>query len=106
MQDISILKKTLEEIEKGTELAVVTITKSSGSTPRNKATQMTVLKDGKIIGTIGGGPLEKNIIEVAKQAIDKGESESINIPLDTQGVEMICRGEVDIFIKVYDFHSS
>lgn len=101
MQDISILKRTLEEIEKGTELALITITNSSGSTPRNKGTQMAVLKDGSIIGTIGGGSLEKRVIELAKEAIAKGESESVNLPLDTQGVEMICGGEVDIFIKVY-----
>ncbi len=60
MSEISILKETLELAEKGIKLALVTVTSSQGSTPGVVGgAQMTVLEDGSIIGTVGGGALEK-----------------------------------------------
>lgn len=101
MGDLSVMKKVLEDINNGKELAVATITKSEGSTPRGIGTMMAVLEDGSIYGTIGGGALEKHIIELCIGAIREGNSKSINLPLDTKGVEMICGGEVEVFIDVY-----
>lgn len=101
MADIIVMKKALEKIEQGEELAIVTITKAEGSTPRREGAMMLVLKDGKIFGTVGGGSVENRIIELSIEAIKKGKSSSINIPLDESGVDMICGGEVDVFIDVY-----
>lgn len=101
MSDVFVLKKTLELIENGTELALVTITDSKGSTPRKKGAQMVVLTDGSIIGTIGGGAIENRLIQLALEAIDKGESQNLHLPLSTEGIEMVCGGEVDVFIQVF-----
>ncbi|WP_353094526.1 XdhC/CoxI family protein [Tissierella praeacuta] len=101
MGDLSVMKKVLEDINNGKELAVATITKSEGSTPRGIGTMMAVLEDGSIHGTIGGGALEKHIIELCIETIREGNSKSISLPLDTKGVEMICGGEVEVFIDVY-----
>lgn len=101
MADIFVMKKALEEIEQGKELAIATITRVQGSTPRREGAIMAILEDGRIHGTIGGGSLEKRIIELSIEAIKEGESYSINIPLHESGVDMICGGEVDVFIDVY-----
>lgn len=101
MADIIIMKKALEKIEHGEELAIVTITKAAGSTPRREGAMMVVLEDGKIHGTIGGGSIENRVIELSIEAIRKGESYGVNIPLDESGVDMICGAEVDVFIDVY-----
>lgn len=96
-----IFKKVLEELEKGKELAIATIINAKGSTPRDIGAKMVVLADGSIYGTIGGGALEKHIIDLCIDAIGKGKSSSIHLPLNREGVEMICGGEVDVFIEVY-----
>ena len=101
MADISIMKKATEEIEAGKELAIATITKSEGSTPRGLGTSMIVLGDGNIHGTIGGGALEKHVIELCIESIKEGQSKSVDLPLNTKGVEMICGGGVEVFIDVY-----
>lgn len=101
MADLSIMKKAIEEIDSGNELAIATITKSEGSTPRGKGTSMIVLRDGSIHGTIGGGALEKHVIGLCIVAIKEGQSESVDLPLDSKGVEMICGGGVEVFIDVY-----
>lgn len=100
MPEISVLKNILELVEKGINSALVTITKSEGSTPRVTGAQMGVLEDGSIIGTIGGGALEKKAIELALKSIKANSSMSVNIPLEDEG--MVCGGEVDIFIQVFN----
>ena len=95
------MKKALEKIEQGEELAIATITKAEGSTPRSEGAMILVLANGKSYGTIGGGSIENRIIELCIEAIDRGKSTSINIPLDQSGVDMICGGQVDVFIDVY-----
>ncbi len=46
---------------------------------------MVVLADGSIYGTIGGGALEKHIIDLCIDAIGKGKSSSIHLPLNREG---------------------
>jgi xanthine dehydrogenase accessory factor len=101
MGDVLVMRKALEEIEKGKEIAIATITKAEGSTPRNVGAIMAVMADGSIYGTIGGGSLEKRVIELCLEAIEEGSSRSVNLPLNKEGIEMICGGEVDVFIDVY-----
>ncbi len=47
---------------------LVTVLKSQGSTPRDAGTRMLITRDG-IEGTIGGGHLEWQAIELARQAL-------------------------------------
>ncbi|MEY8415933.1 XdhC family protein [Tissierella praeacuta] len=101
MGDFLVMKKALEEIDNGKELAIATIIKSEGSTPRGLGTMMAVLEDGSIHGTIGGGAMERHIIELCIEAIKEGESKTIDLPLDADGVDMICGGKVEVFIDVY-----
>ena len=75
MSNKFIMKKALEEIDKGQELAIATITAASGSTPREAGTKMLVLKNGKTYGTVGGGAMEKRIIEICLESIEKGENQ-------------------------------
>ncbi len=96
-----IFKKVLEELEKGKELAIATIIDAKGSTPRETGTKMLVFADGTTYGTIGGGAIEKRITDLCVEAIDKGKSHSIHLPLGSKGVDMTCGGEVDVFIEVY-----
>ncbi len=72
MGDMFVMKKVLEDIYNGKELAIATITKSEGSTPRGIGTMMAVLEDGSIHGTIGGGALEKRVIDLCTEAIKTG----------------------------------
>ena len=101
MGDLSVMKKVLEDINNGKELAIATITKSEGSTPRGIGTMMGVCEDGSIHGTIGGGALEKHVIELCIEAIKEGQSKAIDLPLDIEGVGMICGGRVEVFIDIY-----
>lgn len=101
MADIKVMKKIFEKVDSGMQAAIVTIIKCSGSTPRQIGTSMGVLEDGSIIGTIGGGPLENRVIDLTIEAIKGGKSKAHHLPLDSKGIEMLCGGDVDVFIDVF-----
>ena len=47
-----------EALRAGEEVALVTITASTGSTPQRVGAKMLVYADGRTVGTIGGGCYE------------------------------------------------
>ena len=102
MGDIAVLKETMKLLAKNRqEIAIATITKATGSAPRGVGTMMGVMKDATIIGTIGGGALEKHVIDLSLEALETGESKSHSLNLDDEEIKMICGGAVDVFIDVY-----
>lgn len=102
MTNAYIMEKTLENLNKGKDIATVSITRTRGSTPRGVGSMMCILEDGTTYGTIGGGILEKHIIDLAKEAIEEGESRSVRLSLEQDELKMVCGGEIDIFINVHE----
>jgi len=86
----------------GEEAALVTIVSASGSTPREEGAKMLVKADGSILGTIGGGSLEAQIIEEAIKVIGQGKPKQLHFSLTAKKVEeagMLCGGELEVFIE-------
>ena len=85
----------------GKSIALAIIIKTKGSTPRRAGAKMIVLKDGKAIGTMGGGDLEKRVIEEAMETIKQGEPRIASFTLDMEKgkLDMMCGGETDVYIE-------
>ena len=86
----------------GGEAALVTIVSASGSTPREEGTKMLVRPDGSILGTIGGGSLEAQVIEEAVKVTKQGKPKRLHMSLSAKEAEeagMICGGELEVFIE-------
>lgn len=88
-------------IKTGQTAALAIIVKTKGSTPRRAGAKMIVLKDGKTIGTMGGGDLEKRVIEEAIEAINAREPRITSFTLDIEKgkLDMMCGGELDVYIE-------
>lgn len=86
--------------ETGTLLksAICTIVETNGSTPRKVGAKMQVWEDGGIHGTIGGGNLEKKVIENAIQQIHVNRPKLFKHDLLHQH-SMCCGGTVFIYIE-------
>ena len=77
----SILKTSCEN---NRNAAYCVIVQTKGSTPRKVGSKMIVYDDGSINGSIGGGNLEKKVIENAIQLIKEQGSK-----LEMEGCPMI-----------------
>lgn len=97
-----IIKAVSNAIETGKEIAVVTILEVKGSSPGKEGAMMAVFPDGNILGTVGGGALEYNLIEEAVKAIKENNSHEKSFEL-TEGasLHMKCGGFVRAYIKVF-----
>ena len=91
-------KKISELNESNTPFALVTIINTGGSTPRKVGTKMVVTIQNAF-GTIGGGNLEKLVIEQARRCIKSDLTKTFSFPLGTK-VGQCCGGVVEIFIEV------
>lgn len=97
-----LFAKILYEIEKNHDLVLVTLTDSSGSAPRKTGSQMLVGKDGRILGTNGGGAVELRSVEMAQQLISEKRSGRHAFRLhsnQTEDIGMICGGDVDALFQ-------
>jgi len=87
-------------LENGRQAALVTIVNATKGTPRKIGTKMLVEPDGSILGTVGGGGFEKQLINEAVEVCKKGEPVILNRDLNVSpgGVGAVCGGQVSIFI--------
>ncbi len=84
---------------------VATLFDKTGSAPRSDGAKMIVRADGSIIGTIGGGRLEAEAIELAKKMIPQQKSVIQLFDLtgkDAAESDMICGGKGEILIDFID----
>ena len=93
------LEQTLQEHKNA---VLVTVTASSGSTPRGAGAAMLVTDRGRIAGTIGGGAVEYRSEQIALEALRAGQSrmESFQLrPNEVQDLGMICGGDVQVHFR-------
>ncbi len=78
--------------------ALCVITETSGSTPRKSASKMIVFANSEIIGTVGGGAIEKQIIADALQVIEQNKPIKKLYMLETD-LNMHCGGSMEVYIE-------
>ena len=84
----------------GQEAALVTVISAIGSTPRGQGAKMLVRADGSILGTIGGGSVEDQVIKEAVAAIKRGETKRLSYRLkEGEETGMVCGGDLEVFIE-------
>jgi Xanthine and CO dehydrogenases maturation factor, XdhC/CoxF family len=72
--DLSLMEKIVDSVKAGRRGVLCILIEQSGSTPRKEGASMWVHPDGSIEGTIGGGPMEHECIQIALDMLEKGET--------------------------------
>lgn len=98
--------KLTELLKKNIRFWSATVVKSEGHTPARPGMKMLIQMNGEITGTIGGGEIEKKVIDFIMQnkplvsvlneynlGMNTGDSESTN---------MLCGGVQSVFIESYN----
>ncbi len=103
---MNIYNDIIKVQEQNKDFAVLTIIKSEGSVARHENSKMIVSADSGIIGTIGGGIIEKKSIDEAIKQIKIGQSKVIELQKDSKTLaDLVCGGAVEVFIEVHKSRS-
>ena len=89
-------------------IALATVVKTQGSTPREVGAKMMILPDGQIEGTVGGGCGEAEVWQGAMEALKCGNPKTVRIELteDAELGEKICGGIMDVFVDIWQKRNS
>jgi xanthine dehydrogenase accessory factor len=91
-----------EALQRGEEVALVTIVKSTGSTPQRVGAKMLVYADGRTVGTIGGGCYENEAFWKAREAIKHRKPVTMKFELNddfAQETGLVCGGQMEVFVE-------
>ena len=86
----------------GRSCALASIINTVGSIPGSSSAKMLVRDDGSILGTIGGGAGELEVIAIAREVIASEKPQTISFNLTQRpGIDagMVCGGSLDIFVE-------
>ncbi|MBL8913574.1 MAG: xanthine dehydrogenase accessory protein XdhC [Archangium sp.] len=84
----------------GRPFVVCTVIASAGSTPQKPGSRMAVSDDGTLTGTIGGGAIEKQVIDAAFELMKDPARSSHTLETHlTHDLGMCCGGKMTVFLE-------
>lgn len=97
-----VFQAIVEALDRGEAVAVLTVVRASGSTPRHLPANMMVRGDGSFVGSIGGGSMEWQAIQDAQVALRERRSRLVDYALTGKepGNLGLCGGTEEVFIDV------
>ncbi len=101
---IEIYQECCKLLQAGQPVVLATVFEAKGSAPRVAGARMLVRLDGSICGTIGGGRLEHDAVQLARTLYDKAESVIYTFDLtgsDVAGMDMICGGKGEVWLHYF-----
>ena len=102
-EDDRTLSDALTEARQaGRACALATIVSTRGSTPRKVGARMLVDPSKGLVGTVGGGCGEAEVIESAHRVLETGNPERVRVDLTedfTTWSPAVCGGVMDIFVE-------
>jgi len=105
MNDLEIYKKAALVLRMGENIALATVISTTGSTPGKVGYKMLVWgKNAETFGTVGGGSVEAEIIDTAKNILPKTQNKVFRFNLDgiEENEKAICGGTIEFLIETFD----
>jgi xanthine dehydrogenase accessory factor len=88
--------------QQGRKGAVATIVNVRGSIPSFETAKMLVRDDGSIVGTVGGGCVEAEVWQAAREVMESEKPRTLTFNLNQNpkyDTGLVCGGTLDIFIE-------
>jgi xanthine dehydrogenase accessory factor len=97
-----VFQAILDALNHGETVAVLTVVRAAGSTPRHLSSKMMVRADGTCVGSIGGGTMELKAIADARAAIAARQTRlfDYNLTGKTPGSVGLCGGTEQVLVEV------
>ena len=97
-----LIRTVVHALEHGRSVELVGVVEASGSTPRGAGAMLAVFPNGMPIGTVGGGNVEFEAINLAKELLARGENALRQFRFvqgDAASLGMVCGGDVTIHFQ-------
>ena len=101
MQDL--IATMTEWQARGDKVAVATVVKTGGSTPRPIGAKMIVNSRGEFAGSVSGGCVEGAVIDEARRVIKTGQPKLLKYGIADEtawDVGLSCGGMIEVFVEV------
>ena len=99
---MDIYEEIVKLRQEGRRGAVATIVNVRGSIPSFETAKMLIRDDGSIAGTIGGGCVEAEVWQAAREVMESEKPRSLTFDLNQDpkyDTGLVCGGTLDIFIE-------
>lgn len=102
MHDEEVYRAILDAAAAGRPVALATVLRTRGSVPRHAGSKMIIDPAGGLIGTIGGGCGEADVIDAARAVVRDGSARVVRVEL-TDAIDSwspaVCGGVMEILIE-------
>jgi xanthine dehydrogenase accessory factor len=99
---VDIYEEIVRLRQQGRRGAIATIVNVRGSIPSFETAKMLVRDDGSIVGTIGGGCVEADVWQAAREVMENEKPRTLTFNLNQNpkfDTGLVCGGTLDIFIE-------
>ncbi|EKV31752.1 Aerobic carbon monoxide dehydrogenase molybdenum cofactor insertion protein CoxF [Caenispirillum salinarum AK4] len=89
-------------LDDGQQVAVATVMRTWGSSPRPVGSKLAVRDDGEMVGSVSGGCVEGAVVDAAMRAMASGRPETLEFGVaneDAWAVGLACGGTIEIFVE-------
>jgi xanthine dehydrogenase accessory factor len=100
MMGMDIFEELARLRRQGEWCALATVVHASGSTPGAAGARLLLRGDGTMAGTIGGGRVEAEVVDAARQVLAERQSRRMNFTLSgADENSLLCGGELEVFVE-------
>ena len=99
---VDIYEHIVKLRQEGRRGTVATIVSAQGSIPSFRTAKMLVRDDGSIVGTIGGGCVEAEVWQAAREVMESEKPRTLTFNLNQNpkyDTGLVCGGTLDIFLE-------
>src|ERR1039457_379028 len=99
---MDIYEQIVELRRGGRRGAVATIVNVRGSIPSFRTAKMLVRDDGSIVGTIGGGCVEADVWQAAREVMESEKPRTLTFDLNQDpkyDTGLVCGGTLEVFVE-------
>jgi xanthine dehydrogenase accessory factor len=102
MENREVFEAVRSAAQAGRSAALATVVRTKGSVPRHAGSRMVIDAEGSLVGTIGGGCGEADVIAAAREVLASGQPQLVRVEL-MDAVDSwspaVCGGVMEVFVE-------
>ncbi|MEO0603827.1 MAG: XdhC family protein [Myxococcota bacterium] len=102
MEHEEVLDQVADWLDSGHKVALATVVKTWGSSPRPAGSHLAVRDDQQFVGSVSGGCVEKAVIEAAVESMADGEPRLLEFGVSNEqawAVGLACGGRIEVRVE-------